>query len=203
MFIKHYIASEVSLQRWRAALPEDLQGCYSVNTCEGGGWRGGSGEWPLRYVLFRQVVVQVSSHSADSHTRRVTGTAVWDRKTEWGKFEDQQNTKTTVIKCSSRVQLNKSLFLLWSQLSLTNINSSHLLSSHLTNVGRSRNRLGYKLRNWEDDDDSEQRTPHQICLSQTDLEVFSPSSSLSCEAAALPAARLRWSERWCSLRKQI
>ena len=146
MFIKHYIASEVSLQRWRAALPEDIQGCYSVNTCEGGGWRGGSGEWPLRYVLFRQVVVQVSSHSADSHTRRVTGTAVWDRKTEWGKFEDQQNTKTTVIKCSSRVQLNKSLFLLWSQLSLTNINSSHLLSSHLTNVGRSRNRWGT---NWE------------------------------------------------------
>lgn len=56
----------VSMKQRTASLPGDLQRV--------GGGR--SGERPLGDVLLRQVVVQVSSQSADGHRRHVTGAAV-------------------------------------------------------------------------------------------------------------------------------
>lgn len=119
-----------------------------------GGWVAGSGERPLCYVLFCQVIVQVSSQSTNGHRRHVAGAAICQMRNDRKKVKSQLHDH----KHKSKVQ------------SIT-VNCK-------------------ETREWQ-----------KIKQRQTYLEVSSPSSSPSYEAAAVPAAHLQWSETWCSLWK--
>ena len=78
---------------------------YSVLLlCGSGVRRGGlewrrSGEWPLRYVLFCQVVVQVSSQSTDSDRCHVTGAAVCQTRQEKERREEEMKGEQNQILC--------------------------------------------------------------------------------------------------------
>lgn len=88
MFIKQHVVSGVS--GCEEPLPDDLQRFTIVNAPlkRAASVEERSGERPLRYVLFCQVVVQVTSQSADSHRCHVTGTAVCETREEEKMFEE-------------------------------------------------------------------------------------------------------------------